>query len=271
MKDLCPPGFPRIVFDHDVWKKKHNLSSKTLIESWTTKGSVACEDMIDRWNKGEPAPYLVNHFYFRDRCFQINPNAYITDPEATYLVDAVKTMGSLFVQKNENIQPRITEFGIGAGTLAISVALECPHFQMSGFDLDPKALEVARENQKMHQTRIDIFESDFFQAWPYSEPPDLIFADPPWGSRDDLYDDDRDAEYYDRMPPLSAYPKNGRIGLHEGILDAVGDLGWPCPVVMNLGVIPPDIFNPLLDRFKRFHIYQPTESIRILIGFVKSI
>jgi methylase of polypeptide subunit release factors len=271
VRDTCFPEFPTIVFDNEVWAKRHNLPPKTLIESSTAEGSTAREEMIHRWKKGEPAPYLVNHFYFRDRCFRINPDAYITDPEATYLVDAVKAVGNSLVQGNKGLQPRVTEFGIGAGTLAISVALECPHFQMSGFDLDAKALQVALENQKLHKTQLEIFESDFFQSWPHAEPPHLIFADPPWGSREDLYDDDRDAEYYDRMPPLSAYPKNGRIGLHEGILDAVGSLGWSCPVVMNLGVIPPDIFQSLLDRFKCYHIYQPTENIRIVVGFMNEV
>ena len=268
MKKAQSPDFPTIVFDHEVWNKKHNLTPKELIESSTAKGSAAQEKMIDRWKSGEPAPYLMNHFYFRNRYFRMNPNAYITDPEATYLVDAVEAAGNFLIQRNEGLQPRVAEFGVGAGTLSISVALDCPEFRMSGFDLDPQALEVAVENQQLHETRIELFESDFFQSWPHEEPPDLIFADPPWGSREDLYDDERDAEYYDRMPPLSAYPKNGRIGLHEGILDAVSDLGWTCPVVMNLGVIPPEVFQPLLDRFKRFQLYQPTEEIRIVMGYV---
>ena len=267
MKETRSPDFPIVEFDHEVWTRKHNLTPKALIESSTTEGSPDRQEMIGRWKDGEPAPYLVKHFFFRDRYLRMTPDAYITDPEATYLVDAVEAAGSFLMQQN-GAPPRVAEFGVGAGPLSISVALDHPEFRMSGFDLDPKALEVAKENQRFHQTRIELFESDFFQSWPHQEAPDLIFADPPWGSREDLYGDDRDAEYYDRMPPLSAYPKNGRIGLHQGILDAVADLGWASLVVMNLGVIPPEVFQPLLDRFKHYQLYQPTENIRIVMGYV---
>ena len=268
MNDAQSPDFPTIVFDNGVWSGRHNLTPQQLIEVASAGDSTDRQTMIDRWKSGEPAPYVVNYFYFRNRRFIVNADAYITDPEATYLVDAVKAAGT-FIAERKSITPRIAEFGVGAGTLSISVALDCPQFKMSGFDLDPNALRIAEENQQLHQTRIELFQSDFFQSWPHAEPPDLIFADPPWGSREDLYDGDRDAAYYDRMPPLSAYPKNGRIGLHEGILEAVDSLGWECPVLMNLGVIPPEVYRPLLDRFSRYRIYHPTQNIRIVMGYLK--
>jgi len=268
VSDVSNRVFPTIQFDQLVFNLRHNLSPSALIKIAADGDDKVEASLKERWKNGEPAPYVSRFFYFRDRYFRITDEAYITDPEATYLVDAVEQMGLSLMDGRNGFRPMIAEFGVGAGTLSISVALDCPFFRVTGFDLDPNALEVARMNQEIHKTDVNLFESDYFKSWPHSEPPDLVFADPPWGTREDLYDDERDADYYDKMPPCSAYPSNGRIGLHEGIVHSLRDLGWKCPVVMNLGVIPPEVYQPLLDLFKQSRLYAPTSQQRILIGYV---
>jgi 23S rRNA G2445 N2-methylase RlmL len=137
---------------------------------------------------------------------------------------------------------------------------------VSGFDIDSSALEVAAANRALHRSEVSFFQSNCFQSWKHPTPPDLVFADPPWGSKEDLYEGDRDASYYDKMPPGSAYPANGRIGLHQMLIESLISKQWQCPVVLNLGVIPQNIYETLLPYFRSFRIYQPTDMIRLLVG-----
>lgn len=257
-----------IPFDNAIQEGLHGLSPHNLIDREFGHDPEMLRAGLEKWKQGEPAPYVVGSFYFRGIRFRIDDRAYITDPEASYLVDTVAACGMRF-QNEAGRPPRITEFGTGAGILSLSLKRGHPAFVLSGLDVDPAALEVARENAHMLNLDIDLFESDYFSGWGHRPAPDILFADPPWGSRTDLYGDERDAEYYDRMPARSAYPvEGGRIGLHLGILRHMNQLNWNCLVIMNLGVIPPDVFAELLPFFRDYSLYQPTPEIHILCGFL---
>jgi release factor glutamine methyltransferase len=244
------------------------LSAQELLAHAAKEEGKHLEELFKRYQAGLPAPYAAGFFYFRGRRFQIDQRAYITDPEAAYLVDAVAACGKHFA-KTAQRDPVIAEFGVGAGTLAISLGLENPGFCMSGFDIDAPALEVARINAQLHQSQIHLFQSDYFQEWRKPNPPDILFADPPWGSREDLYEDERSAHYYDQMPELAAYPKGGRIGIHEGIIHELQRIRWPSLLVMNFGVIPHILIKKLLPAFSDYTLYHPQGELTILAGYVK--
>ena len=258
-----------IAFDTAVQEGLHGLSPRALIEKEFGHDPDMLRAGLKQWEQGEPAPYVVGAFYFRGIRFRIDERAYITDPEASYLVDTVAACAMRF-QNEHGRPPRIAEFGTGAGTLSLSLKPGHPGFVLSGLDVDPAALEVARDNARILGVDIDLFESDYFSGWGNRPAPDILFADPPWGSRTDLYGDERDAAYYDRMPARSAYPvEGGRIGLHLGILRHVQQLNWNTLVIMNLGVIPAEVFAELLPFFRDYSLYQPTPDIHILCGFLR--
>jgi hypothetical protein len=220
-----------------------------------------------RVRNGEPAAYAAGFLVFRGRPFSIDARAYITDPELTHLVDVVNARGRELARPLER-PLRAVEFGVGAGTLALSVALENPGWLVTGLDVDPPALALARANAVSHAARVELLESDFFSAWPDERAePDLIFGDPPWGGAEDLYADERDAEYYRRMPARSAFPPGpNRCALHDELMARVRERGWTSLLLLNYGVLPRDVIARSTGALAWSEFLSPAPHLTIVAG-----
>lgn len=226
--------------------------------------------MLTRYRAGEPAPYIAGFFLFRGHRFLSDSRAYITDPEATHLVETVNTQGRALAARLGR-PLRVLEFGVGAATLAISVGLDNPTWSLAGIDLDPTALELARANADAHRVPLDLWPSDYLAGWPEGQPaPDLVFGDPPWGGEEDLYADaDRHADYYHRMPALSAYPPGGgRCTIHDGLIRDFCTRRWPSLLILNYGVLPPELIQRSTAPLSEVTLVNPIPAMTILCGHV---
>lgn len=218
-----------------------------------------------RVSAGEPAPYAAGFLVFRGRRFAMDRRAYVTDPELTHLIDAVLAEGDA-LQTRLGRPPRVLEFGVGAGTLAITLALERPHWRLTGLDVDAAALDLARDNAREHQVPLDLLCSDFLAAWPATTPPpDLLFGDPPWGSATDLYDDERDETYYRHMPEHSVFPPGGsRTGIHDELLRQLAARRWPTLALLNYGVLPREEIARSAAPIARWTVSHPRPGLSLL-------
>lgn len=216
---------------------------------------------------GEPAAYVAGFIEFAGRRFRIDRRAFITDAETAYLVDAVLDEGSR-LQQELGRAPRILEFGVGAGTLAISVKLERPAWKVAGLDVDAAALTLAAENAALHGVDIELVESDYFDGWPVgADAPDLIFGDPPWGSGTDLYDSSRDEHYYQQMPAASAFPPGGlRSAIHDELIRRVAACGWPSLLVLNYGTLPLEVIQASAGGLAWWRLLHPLPELSVLVG-----
>lgn len=215
---------------------------------------------------GTPTAYAAGCLYFRGRRFTIDPRAYVTDPETSWLVDAVNREGHRLEGADRALH--VLEFGIGAGTLAISVKLDHPGWHVAGLDVDADALHLARENAAQHGVELELIESDLLAGWPVERrEPDLLFGDPPWGAADDLYGSDRDAGYYERMPARSAFPGGGsRCALHDRLIAEVSARRWRSLLVLNYGVLPRELIARSAAPLREYELISPQPNLTILVG-----
>lgn len=198
---------------------------------------------LRRRQLGEPLEYILGYLEFRGRRFVIDKRVYITDPELTHLVDAVIEAG-----RNLAGEPVLVEFGVGCGSLAISVKKELPRSHVYGVDLDSDAIAVALENVRRQHADVWLMESDLFSGLPSEVVPDVIFGDPPWGDEESLYDDERPAAHYHAMPMLSAFPVGGITAVHEALLEDICRREWGSSVFLNLGTLEPNHIARLVKR-----------------------
>jgi SAM-dependent methyltransferase len=224
---------------------------------------------LKRWIKrrlaGEPLAYILGTVNFRGRQFRLDKRAFITDPETSLLVDAVCARIDRFTARHGRA-PLVAEVGCGNGCLGLSVKLERPAVTLVGLELDADALAVAKLNAAEHAVDVHLVESDLFDAWPLPTAPDLIFADPPWGSAETLYDPARDAAHYHAMPAASAFPLGGITGAHAQILRAVAGRRWSSEIWLNAGVLPPAAVATVARDVQadECEIIQPTPELSLL-------
>lgn len=216
---------------------------------------------------GEPAAYVAGFTEFAGRRFRMDRRAFITDAETAFLTEIVLAQGGR-LQRELGRPPRVLEFGVGAGTLAITVKLGAPDWPVTGLDVDAAALALAAENAALHGAAIKLLESDYFDAWPATaDAPDLIFGDPPWGSGSDLYDAGRDEHYYRQMPAASAFPPGGgRTAIHDELIRRVVAFGWRSLLVLNYGILPDAVIAHSAAPLAQWRLLHPQPGLSVMVG-----
>lgn len=248
-------------------KAQSGENGDALLQEAAGGDAAKLERFRARHLAGEPAPYIAGYFYFSGRRFLMDRRAYITDPELVHLVRTAESEGRR-IEERQGRPPRILEFGVGAGTLSITLKLAHPNWDLQGIDIDPKALEVAEENARLHRVVLPLLQSDFFSAWPQAAAaPDLIIGDPPWGGPQDLYDQERDAAYYEQMPKLSAFPGgDSPCSIHDKLIKEAKALGWHSDLALNYGVLPLATIRRSAAPLATWSLVKPRPGLSILLG-----
>jgi phosphoserine phosphatase RsbU/P len=244
-------------------------SSEQLLQAAASGDATKLEALRARVRAGEPAAYVAGFLDFAGRRFSIDRRAYITDPEALNLIGVVRAQGQALAKSLQR-PLRVLEFGIGAGTLAITVKLEQPEWELMGLDIDVQALQLAADNAAAHGVDIALVQSDFLSAWPADRTePDLIFGDPPWGTASDLYDQERDEGYYRQMPAASAFPPGGlRTGIHDQLIRTLVARGWSSLIVLNYGMLPEEAIAQSAAPLSEWQLVHPKAGLSVLVGRV---
>lgn len=139
------------------------------------------EPLISRRLAYEPIAYILGEWEFFSMSFLCRAPVLVPRPETEHLVEValehlVKTTGP----------PTVLDLCTGTGCVAIAIAKNAPHAQVTATDLSTDALALTRENATRHGVTIDLFQGDLFSALPTETPPfDLIVANPPYVEESD--------------------------------------------------------------------------------------
>jgi len=163
------------------------------------------EDMIQRFERGEPLPYVIGHWEFFGLDFDITPDVLIPRPETELLVERAIP----WLQSSPE-HHSIADIGTGSGCIAVCLATHVPAAQILATDISSAALEVARRNAlKYHvEHQIDFIECDILPKTLSDESHfDLICANLPYIPTNKLHT----LPIYGREPTLAL--DGGKDGL----------------------------------------------------------
>ena len=141
--------------------KISNLKKKKYIE------------LIQRRSLKEPIAYILEEKEFWSKKFKVNNNTLIPRPETELIVENL-------VKNSEHKKINILDIGTGCGCILISLLSELKNSHGTGIDISKKALEIAKENAKLHlvNTRIRFINKSFEKLFNYKF--DLIVSNPPY-------------------------------------------------------------------------------------------
>ena len=99
-----------------------------------------------RRGAGEPLQYVLGHWPFRHLDLLVDRRALIPRPETEWVTDVA--LAELDRLVTLGAPPRVVDLGTGAGAIALSIAGERAAYgvEVTGTDIDPDALELARAN-----------------------------------------------------------------------------------------------------------------------------
>jgi len=121
-----------------------------------------------------PVAYLTGEREFWSLSLRVNPTTLIPRPETE---DLVALALALIPAKTK---ARIADLGTGSGAIALAVASERPHCDVTAIDRSSNALDVARQNAENHDIRnVRFLSSNWFENLS-GETFDLVLANPPY-------------------------------------------------------------------------------------------
>ena len=158
------------------------------------------EEIILRLQTGEPVQYVLGEADFAGRTFHVEPGVLIPRPETAELcqwieediagksTDSPKDSSEDSSKDSPEVSPqatddarRILDICTGSGCIAITLGLNIPNSEVTGWDISEDALRIAQGNMEMLKARnVRIEYQDALALPKAAEAADLIVSNPPY-------------------------------------------------------------------------------------------
>ena len=154
------------------------------------------EEIIIRLQKGEPVQYVLGEADFAGRTFHVEPGVLIPRPETAELCQwiekdmiekSIVSSGDSSEDSSGNSPQatddarRILDICTGSGCIAITLGLNIPNSEVTGWDISEDALRIAQGNVEMLKARnVRIEYQDALALPKAAEAADLIVSNPPY-------------------------------------------------------------------------------------------
>ena len=138
---------------------------------------AAARALVERRGRREPLAYVLGEWGFRRLTLATDARALVPRPETEVVVERC-----LALLEGER-EPRVLDVGTGTGAIALALADEHPGAQVTGVDVSPEALALARENAVRADLAVDLREAGPEAA---AEGWDLVVSNPPYVAAPEL-------------------------------------------------------------------------------------
>jgi release factor glutamine methyltransferase len=134
----------------------------------------AYRGLIDQRARGMPVAYLTGRREFWSLPLKVTPAVLVPRPETEILVEQALHLIS------ETEERSVLDLGTGSGAVALAVASERPRARVTGVDVSPAALGIARDNSRsLALPNVAWRLGSWFDAVP-GERFDIVLANPPY-------------------------------------------------------------------------------------------
>ena len=126
---------------------------------------------------------------------------------------------------------KVVDIGTGSGNIAIALAKEEPNMEVSASDISPEAIEVAKENAKNNDAKVNFVVGDMLEPFIKSgEKFDILVSNPPYIPDTEFVED----IVKDNEPHLALYGGSDGMKFYDMILkDADKILNYPALIAFE--------------------------------------
>ncbi len=160
--------------------------TRSYLYTWPEKvlSSMAYQQFqqfTQRRFRGEPIAYITGRKGFWTLELEVTPATLIPRPETELLVEqALQRMTSQQVQS-------VADLGTGSGAIALSIATENPHSQLTATDQNPQTIQIAARNAiRLKIPNVQFLVCDWLSAF-HPASFDMIVSNPPYIKVGDLH------------------------------------------------------------------------------------
>lgn len=171
--------------------------------------------LTERRTNGEPMAYIIGNREFYGRSFIVTPDVLIPRPDTETLIDTVLEI----YQNRRNQALSVLDLGTGSGAIAITLALECPAWQVFAGDISTLALDVAQRNAIQLNAKVQCSTSDWLTAF-QNQKFDLIVSNPPYIEVNDVHLNQGDVRF---EPKIALTDGQNGLTNYQYLVDTVPD------------------------------------------------
>lgn len=136
------------------------------------------EEIIARLQNGEPVQYVLGKADFAGRTFHVEPGVLIPRPETAELCQWIEEEVSSL---EADAPKQILDICTGSGCIAITLGLNIPNSEVTGWDISEDALRIAQGNVEMLKAgNVRIEYQDALMLPKAAETADIIVSNPPY-------------------------------------------------------------------------------------------
>lgn len=132
---------------------------------------------VDQYvNHHRPVQYLMGYVSFYGYDFTVNDSVLIPRFETEELV------ANVLIQYDKLFKgqtAKLVDVGTGSGCLAVSLAMEEPHLEVTATDISPEALEVAKGNAERIGAKVEFIQGDMLLPL-QGRKFDILVSNPPY-------------------------------------------------------------------------------------------
>jgi release factor glutamine methyltransferase len=155
------------------------------------------KEFIKKRYEGIPVHHITGKKSFMALEFKINDKVLVPRPETEELVEKV------IIDMKSNKWKKVVEVGCGSGVIAVSIAKYVPECEVWAIDINPEALEVTKENAKIHNVSERVHAGEYGTE-PLS--PDVVISNPPYLTKKE----------WEELPELHKEPYEALVGGEDG-------------------------------------------------------
>ena len=193
--------------------------------------------------------------------FMISPAVLIPRPETEHLVETVLELARGMEH------PRIVDIGTGSGCIALALAKELPHAEISAVDISDEALKIARGNAVRHHfdQRVTFRLSDLLEGFYPEDRFDFVVSNPPYIRETEKSDLQIEVREFEPHLALFSGPSGYEV-IEKLILQAAPVLkpgGW---LVMEIGTGQHERISVLLKEWKDMRFVADLQGIQRVVA-----
>ena len=162
-----------LIFRHlKGWDRTQLLSNGDLPVS--ERMLSATGRILSRLAKHEPLQYILGDARFYGMDLHVAPGVLIPRPETAELVDRI-------VDRNRDRSDlRVLDVGCGSGAVSVALARNLPFSRVTGLDVSPEAISIARGNAEALKANVDFVQADIFTWQGEPDSFDIVVSNPPY-------------------------------------------------------------------------------------------
>ena len=114
------------------------------------------QEIISRLLHFEPIQYIFGHTLWCGLDLLVTPATLIPRPETAELIERIN------VQMVNDQMVNVLDVGTGSGCIAIALKKAHPSWSVTGIDISPEAIAIARENARRNKVEVNFQVTDIF-------------------------------------------------------------------------------------------------------------